>query len=163
MLHILIITVRQIAYTFALAIKNSQILMLSRITSQKRRKFGYYSRFPSLFSPLDKTTSRRSSENVPIKRLDANGRIRSGTPFGLTQDVNLTIIYKMNFWESFFSWFHLFIRHCTTKVILKTWYVLIWSYYVPGRFDQSRSIRGRPQDVVRRRFIIRNVNSFFLF
>ena len=47
MLHILTIAVRQIAHAFALAIKNSQILMLSKITFQKRRKFGYYMRFPS--------------------------------------------------------------------------------------------------------------------
>ena len=47
-LHILTISDRQIAHAFALAIKNSQILMLSRITFQKMRKFGYYFRFPSI-------------------------------------------------------------------------------------------------------------------
>ena len=58
MLHILTIAVRQIIYAFALAIKNSQILMFSRITFQKRSKFGcYYFRFPSFCfleeKPLD--------------------------------------------------------------------------------------------------------------
>ena len=57
MLHIFTIAVRQIIYTFALAIENSQILMFSRITFQKRRKFGFYFRFPSFcfleVKPLD--------------------------------------------------------------------------------------------------------------
>ena len=47
MLHILTIVVRQYIHAFALAIKNSQILMFSGIVFQKRRKFGYYFRFPS--------------------------------------------------------------------------------------------------------------------
>ena len=45
MLHILTIVVRQITHVFVLAIKNSQILMFSRITFQERRKFGYHFRF----------------------------------------------------------------------------------------------------------------------
>ena len=57
MLHIFTIAVRQIIHTFALAIENSQILMFSRITFQKRRKFGFYFRFPSFcfleVKPLD--------------------------------------------------------------------------------------------------------------
>ena len=36
--------------------------------------------------------------------------------------------------------------HCQSK--LKTWYVLFWSYYGPGRLDQYRTIMGCPQDVV---------------
>ena len=48
-LHILTISGRQIADDFALAIKNSQILMLNRITFQKIKKFGYYFRFPSIY------------------------------------------------------------------------------------------------------------------
>ena len=48
MLHILIIAVRQIIYAFASAIRNSQILMFSKIAFQKRSYFGYcYFRFPS--------------------------------------------------------------------------------------------------------------------
>ena len=47
MLPILTIAFRQIIHVFALAIKNNQILIFSRITFQKRRKFGYYFRFPS--------------------------------------------------------------------------------------------------------------------
>ena len=37
---------------------------------------------------------------------------------------------------------------------LKTWFVLFWSYYGPGRFDQSRTIRGHPPDAVCRLGII---------
>ena len=47
MMHILTIAVRQIIHAFALAIKNSKILMFSRIAFQKRRKFGSYFSFPS--------------------------------------------------------------------------------------------------------------------
>ena len=47
MLHILTIAVRQIIHTFAIAIENSQMLMFSRITFQKRGKFGYHFRFSS--------------------------------------------------------------------------------------------------------------------
>ena len=47
MLHILTIAIRQITHAFALPIKNSQILIFIRITFQKRRKFGYFFRFPS--------------------------------------------------------------------------------------------------------------------
>ena len=57
MLHILTVADRQITHAFALAIKNSQILMSNRITFPKRRKFGYYLRFPSFCfleeKPLD--------------------------------------------------------------------------------------------------------------
>ena len=49
MLHILTIAVRQIIYAFALAIENSQVLMFNRIAFQKRRKFGYYFVFWTLF------------------------------------------------------------------------------------------------------------------
>ena len=56
-LHILTVPGRQITHVFELAIKNSQILMFSRITFQKMRKFGYYFRFPSFYfleeKPLD--------------------------------------------------------------------------------------------------------------
>ena len=41
MMHILTITVRQIVHAFALAIKNSQILMFSRITSQKKEEIWF--------------------------------------------------------------------------------------------------------------------------
>ena len=46
MLHILTIAVRQIIDAFALAIKNSQILMFSTITFQKRRKSVVILSFP---------------------------------------------------------------------------------------------------------------------
>ena len=50
MLHILTIAVRQIMHAFALAIKNSQILIFSRITFQNRRKIAVIIRvFPHLF------------------------------------------------------------------------------------------------------------------
>ena len=56
-LHILTIPGKQITHALALAIKNSQILMFSRITFQKMRKFDYYFRFPSFCflegKPLD--------------------------------------------------------------------------------------------------------------
>ena len=57
--HILTPAVEQIIHAFALASKNSQILMFSRINFQKRREFGYYFRFPSFCfleeKPLDFT------------------------------------------------------------------------------------------------------------
>ena len=52
MLHILTTAVRPIIDAFALAIENSQKLMFSRITFQKRRICGYF-RFP-LFCFLEK-------------------------------------------------------------------------------------------------------------
>ena len=33
--------------------------------------------------------------------------------------------------------------HCPNK--LKIGYVLVWSYYGPGRLDLNRTIKGRPQ------------------
>ena len=55
--YILTIAVRQAIHPFALAIENSQTLMFNRVTFQKRRKFGYYFRFPSFCfleeKPLD--------------------------------------------------------------------------------------------------------------
>ena len=35
--------------------------------------------------------------------------------------------------------------------------VLFWSFYAPGRLDQNRKIRGRPQDVVCRLGIARHM------
>ena len=35
--------------------------------------------------------------------------------------------------------------------------VLFWSFYAPGRLDQNRNIRGRPQDVVCRLVIARHM------
>ena len=55
MLHILTIPIRQIAHAFALVLRNNQILMFSRITFQKMRKFGYYCRFPSFCFLEEKT------------------------------------------------------------------------------------------------------------
>ena len=66
--------------------------------------------------PFGKITSRGRPKNVPEKRPDvhktspygticnAKGRILSGAPLGRTQNVNLTIIYKMDFYR-FFSIF----------------------------------------------------------
>ena len=71
---------------------------------------------------------RGRPENVPEKRpnvlrtsqygpiCNAKGRIRSGTSFGPTQDVKLSIIYKMVFYVIFCIFRdsnELYIRHCT--------------------------------------------------
>ena len=58
MLHILTMAaVRQIMYAFAFATNISQIMIFSRITFQKRRKFGYHFRCSSFYlleeNPLD--------------------------------------------------------------------------------------------------------------
>ena len=67
-------------------------------------------------APLGKITSRGRPEDIPEKRSDvlrtspyrpicnAKGRILSRTSLGRTQDVNLTIIHKMDFF-GFFSIF----------------------------------------------------------
>ena len=65
-------------------------------------------------TPLGKITSRRRPGDVPEKRPDvlrtspcgpicnAKGRILSGTSLGRTQDVNLTIIHKTDFYGFFY-------------------------------------------------------------
>lgn len=45
MLYILAIAIRKMILAFALALKNSQKLMFSRLNFQKSRIFGYYFRF----------------------------------------------------------------------------------------------------------------------
>ena len=77
------------------------------------------------------------SEDVPKKRRGvlrtfAYGYVTlkdastAGRVLGRTQDVNLTIIFKLGFYEIFFffSWFQLYIRHYPSKVqfYLKTLY-----------------------------------------
>ena len=49
---------------------------------------------------------------------NTKGRICSGTSLERTQDVNLTIIHKIEFLRIFFyfSWFRLYIRHFTAKI-----------------------------------------------
>ena len=80
---------------------------------------------------------------------NAKGHICSGAFLGHTQDVNLTIIHEVVFYGIFSSFLILTVYqtlHCQSK--LKTWCVLFWSDYGPGRLYQNRTIRGRPQDVV---------------
>ena len=60
------------------------------------------------------------------------------------------IIHKMGFYDFFFSFFLIPTVYQTFHFQnkSKTWYVLYCFYYCPGCFDQNRTIRRRPQDVV---------------
>ena len=85
---------------------------------QNNSEYGHFlrsvmSQVQSTF-PLGKITSRGCPEDVPKKRPDvlrtspygpicnAKGCILSGTSLGSTQDVNLTIIHKMDFHGFFY-------------------------------------------------------------
>ena len=94
--------------------------------------------------PLGKIPSRVRPQGVPEKHPDvlrkspycpiynAKGRIRSGTSLGLTQNVNLTIIHKMGFYD-FFSVFR--DSNCISGIVLpkiignliRLILVLLWS------------------------------------
>ena len=96
--------------------------------------------------PLGKFTSWRHLEDVPKNTLTFSGRPCmvlyakgcTGMSTRSAQDDNLTIVIKWLFIE-FFQFFLI--------PVYKTWYVLFLSYYCPGRLDQNKTIRGRPQDV----------------
>ena len=113
--------------------------------------------------PLGKITPWGRPKGVLEKRPDvlrtslygpicnSKRRICSATSMGRTQDVNLTIIHKFFFKEFKKNFFFVISSvyqtlYCQSE--LKTWYVLFSFYYVPRRFDQNRTIRGRPLDVV---------------
>ena len=48
--------------------------------------------------------------------------------------------------------------HCQSR--LKIWYVLFWSYYGPGRLELNRTIKGHPQDVVCRVWLLLSDENF---
>ena len=106
---------------------------------------GHMVKFPQSYF---KALNVRTSPCGPI--CNAKGRICSKMSLGRTQDVNLTIIRKMAFLMELFLFFLIPVvyqtLHCQSK--LKTWHDLFWFCYGPGRLDQNRTIRGRPQDVV---------------
>ena len=94
-------------------------------------------------------TSRKTSrrpQDVPYGPIcNAKGRILSGTSLRRTQDVNLTIIYKMDIILLFLIATAYQTMHCQSK--LKIWFLLFWYYYGLRHFELNRTIKGRPQDV----------------